>query len=252
MINRRRFCLMFAAGLSFRTISFAQDRGEPFLARIHRNAKGQTIPYRLFVPMHYDKQSKYPLVLWLHGSGGRGTDNRKQISQGNRIGTHVWIKPENQARYPCFVLAPQSDEWVRLDSWEATDELRLTVEIVDSIQREFAIDSRRLYVAGQSMGGYGTWALIAQYPRVFAAAVPIAGGGDTRKASLIAHMPIWAFHGEKDPTVKVEESRNMIEAIRKAGGNPGYTEYEGAGHEIWNRVFREQELLPWVFAQKLK
>ena len=107
-----------------------------------------------------------------------------------------------------------------------------------------------MYVAGQSMGGIGTWSIITANPNLFAAAVPLCGGGNVAEASKLTKMPIWAFHGDKDQSVPVDYSRKMIAAIRKAGGDPKYTEYKGAGHEIWERVFKEPELLPWVFSQR--
>ena len=244
-MRRDKFHLGVLAAIFLTSPCLAED---VFLARTYRHPSGETMPYRLFVPRNYDSRQRYPLVLWLHGSGGRGRDNRMQISEANRLGTHFWTRPENQSRYPCFVLAPQGDAWVQPDSWEPTRELQLVVEIIHSVQREFSIDPRRLYVAGQSMGGYGTWAIILEHPNMFAAAIPICGGGDVSRAAPIAHLPIWVFHGDRDPVVGVEESRNMVTAIRKAGGNPRYSEYKGAGHNVWERVFKERDLLSWVFS----
>jgi predicted peptidase len=204
------------------------------------------MPYRLFIPKGYDPSRKYPLVLWLHGAGSVGTDNQKQISQASRIGTHIWTTPENQAKNPAFVLAPQCPPG---QSWNVPAELDLVLQILTAVQKEFSIDAHRLYVAGQSMGGYGTWAIIASNPSLFAAALPLCGGGRVQDASLLLKMPIWAFHGADDPTVSVWESRKMIDAIKKAGGSPRYTEYPGVGHEVWQRTFKEPGLIDWVFAQ---
>ena len=128
--------------------------------------------------------------------------------------------------------------------------MRLVLELLQDLQRTFSVDAQRLYVAGQSMGGFGAWSVIAQHPRMFAAAIPICGGGNESEASKLTQMPIWAFHGEKDEAVSVERSRKMIAAIRQAGGLPKYTEYKGADHVIWGKVFSQPELLSWVFAQK--
>jgi predicted peptidase len=203
----------------------------------------KTMPYRLFVPPSYDKEHKYPLILWLHGAGSIGNDNLKQISGASLRGTHTWIAPQVQAKYPAFVLAPQS----RSGAWTA--DFPTVLELLKSVEEEFSVDTARIYVAGQSMGGFGTWHFITTRPDLFAAAMPLCGGGDVTRASLIAHMPIWAFHGEADPTVPVSESRNMIAAIRAAGGNPRYTEYKGVGHEVWFKTFQEKELVDWLFAQ---
>ena len=243
--------LAFALVLIFSHALAQSQRGE-FVARRFRDSGG-VLPYRIFIPPSYDKRQKYPLVLWLHGSGGRGSDNVRQISAGNLRGTHVWTTPANQSRYPCFVLAPQCPE---NEVWTSGDKpltpgprLRQAVRLLASIEQEFSIDTDRLYVAGQSMGGFGTWSLISAHPNMFAAAIPINGGGDTSKASLLRDLPLWVFHGEKDEAVDVEQSRRMVAAIRRAGGSPKYTEYRGAGHLIWARVFSEPDLVPWLFSQ---
>jgi predicted peptidase len=128
--------------------------------------------------------------------------------------------------------------------------MRLALEVLEHVKKTYSIDAERVYVAGQSVGGFAAWNLVAEYPQLFAAAIPVCGGGDETKASRLVATPIWAFHGERDEAVSVERTRNMIEAIRKAGGHPRYTEYKGMDHVIWERVFSEPELLPWVFAQK--
>ncbi len=225
--------------------AIAQANLDGFVARIHKSSTG-TMPYRLFIPKGYDPAKKYPIVLWLHGSGGVGSDNRKQITLASTQGTHTWTRPENQARYPAFVLAPQCPSG---KTWNSPGQLDAVLEILAAVQKEFTIDSLRLYVAGQSMGGYGTWELILRKPGLFAAAIPLCGGGRFMDASVLAKMPIWAFHGAIDPTVSVYESRKMIDAIRKAGGNPRYTEYPKVGHNVWIPAFKEPGLLDWVFAQ---
>ena len=100
------------------------------------------------------------------------------------------------------------------------------------------------------MGGFGTWTAITAHPQLFAAAIPLCGGGDVNQAAKLKQIPIWAFHGAKDQAVPVERSREMIAAIRKAGGNPKYTEYPDQDHAVWEKAFNEPDLLPWVFAQK--
>jgi predicted peptidase len=125
------------------------------------------------------------------------------------------------------------------------------VAILDVLSRQYRIDQKRIYVAGQSDGGYAVWDLISNRPDRFAAAIVLCGGGDPARAGRLVNLPIWVFHGSADPMVPVSEARNMIQAIQKAGGKPRYTEYKGAGHEIWSRVFAEPELVDWVFAQHL-
>lgn len=227
---------------------------ERFEARTYRHARGQTMPYRLFVPAGYDARKKYPFVLYLHGGGGRGSDNLKQITGGNGAIINLLTKAETQEKYASIVVAPQCPEG---DSWTTFDDdvkptmrLLLVLDLLAELQKEWSIDAGRIYVAGQSMGGYGSWAIVAERPSMFAAAVPVCGGGDPSKAAQFVQTPVWAFHGERDEAVEVEHSRKMIAAIRKAGGKPRYTEYKGEGHLIWNKVVGESELAAWFFAQK--
>jgi len=230
-----------------------QQREDLLEARSYRDPQGRTMPYRFFVPLNHSSQKKYPLVLFLHGGGGRGDDNLKQIQGGNGFIIDLLIKPESQAKYPCFVLAPQSPQqegWIEYDSITPTPQLQLTLEVIEHLTKRFNIDTKRIYVVGQSMGGFGTFAIVTMQPGLFAAAVSICGGGDQSKAGRIANVPIWVFHGEQDESVKVERSRSMIDAITRAGGKPKYTEYKGEGHLIWSKVVNEPELLPWMFSQK--
>jgi len=207
-----------------------------FIARVFKTKRGETMPYRIFIP-------------------GRGTDNLRQISGGNTSGSHIWISADVQKKYPAFVVAPQCPEnemWATLELAKPTRQLRIVQELLSSIQKEFNINSQQLYVSGQSLGGFGTWALISEHPETFAAAIPVCGGGDESMAPRLIHTAIWAFHGERDQAVSVERSRKMIAAIKKAGGTPMYTEYEGVGHNSWERAFVEPDLLSWVFAQRAR
>jgi predicted esterase len=135
---------------------------------------------------------------------------------------------------------------------EPSTPMRLTLEVLEKLQKEFSIDDKRLYLTGLSMGGYGTWDLLARHPKMFAAAVPVCGGGDESMAAVMKDVPIWCFHGGADPTVPTQRSRNMIKAIKEAGGNPKYTEYPGVGHNSWDKAYSEPELPGWLFAQVKK
>lgn len=227
---------------------------DELLAKIFQNKTGKKMPYRLFLPTGYDKNKKYPLILWLHGGGGRGNDNLKQITDGNTSGFQAWVNSKHQAKYPSIVVAPQCPTGEQWTSWDdkvkLTEQIKIVMELLEDLQKTYSVDRERLYVSGQSMGGFAAWALISEYPDMFAAAVPVCAGGNETKAAQMINTPIWAFHGELDTAVKVERSRRMIAALKKAGGTPLYTEYKGEGHVIWDRVFSEPELLPWVFAQK--
>jgi len=231
----------------------AQNNVDGFVARLYKDP-GQTMPYRLFIPKDYDQNQKYPLILWLHGAGSVGKDNLKQISGASRLGTHTWTAPENQAKHPAFVVAPQCPQnlgcWDNSQTRDPGPHLLAVLKILNALRTEFSIDSERIYVAGQSMGGYGTWDLITKRPDLFAAAIPLCGGGNTALAAAARDVPIWAFHGDADPTVPVEQSRRMIAAVNQAGGHPRYTEYKGVGHNVWERAFKEPGLVDWLFSQR--
>jgi len=226
-------------------------------ARTHKS--DWEMPYRLFRP---EALGKLPLVLYLHGSGGLGDDNLKQLSLGNIFGTRVWLLPENQKNFPCYVVVPQTDRgWIRYDEAELQknvvkplpgfgDGARLAAEIVDALRHEFPIDDRRIYVTGQSMGGAGTWNIIAGRPNFFAAAVICCGSVSTENGAESIETPLWNFHGDSDQTVPVNLSRERIAARRKAGGHPLATEYQGVDHNVWEWAYTEPELVKWVFSQR--
>ncbi|MGA8868751.1 MAG: prolyl oligopeptidase family serine peptidase [Candidatus Sulfotelmatobacter sp.] len=218
-----------------------------------------TMPYRLFRPATKDK---VPLVLYLHGSGGLGDDNLKQLGLGNIFGTRVWLLPENQKHYPCYVVVPQTDRgWCRYDPAKFAkgiaeivpglgDGSKMALAILDALCREFAIDEQRIYVTGQSMGGGGTWNMITSRPQFFAAAVPCCGSVTKDDGTGSIGTPLWNFHGDSDETVPVSMSRDRIAARRKAGGHPLYTEYAGVDHNVWQWAYTEPELPKWMFSQR--
>lgn len=218
---------------------------------------GHKLNYRLLKPEAVEPGKKYPLVIFLHGAGERGEDNTKQLVHG----ITDFAKPENRKAHPCFLIAPQCPEfrrWVEVD-WSSASHTQptnpsepagLVLDLLAQLTRELPIDTKRLYITGLSMGGYGTWDLIARRPDLFAAAAPICGGGDEATAARIAKIPIWVFHGAKDTAVKPERSRNMVAAIEKAGGKPRYTEYPNEGHLSWIPAYRDPQLHQWLFAQQ--
>lgn len=215
-----------------------------------------SMPYRLFRPR---SSGKLPLVVHLHGSGGLGDDNEKQLGLGNTFGTRVWLLPENQKEFPCYVLAPQTNSgWTNYDLSQQGpakalpglgDGSRLALEVIDRLSREFPIDPNRIYVTGQSMGGAGVWNMITHRPKVFAAAVVCCGSVSTEDGTGAINLPLWNFHGDSDQTVPVTVSRERIAARRKAGGHPFSTEYAGVDHNVWQWAYTEPALVKWLFAQ---
>ena len=245
--------LLFSVACSAQKLSTVAERGKILVPKVFKNQSSETLLYRVFIPRDYDAKRKYPLVLYLHGGGGRGSDNQKQLDGGNGYLIDLFTGSETQARFPSFVVAPQSpmqEGWIEYDSITPTRQLRLVYEMIGEMLRTYSIDSARIYVAGQSMGGFGTFAIISEYPNTFAAGVALCGGGDPAKVSRLVKTPIWAFHGAKDEAVPVERSRTITAAIKKAGGQARYTEYADVDHLIWPKVVKETELLPWLFAQR--
>jgi predicted peptidase len=165
-------------------------------------------------------------------------------------GTRIWTKPAVQRKYPAFILVPQSEGVWSVGGEVLSPRLALVLAILKSLKNEFNIDSKRIYLTGQSNGGLGTWEFISKKPDVFAAAICLCSPPFSLSyAARLARMPIWAFNGANEETTVLTMSREMIEAIREAGGAPRYTEYKGVGHEVWEHAFKEPGLVDWLFAQ---
>ncbi len=246
-------------------------RGEDELAllraqtekKVYKDAGGKTLPYRLLVPKGYDAkdEKRYPLILFLHGAGERGDDNDKQLLHPDVLNL---VTAKHAEKHPAFVVAPQcpaNAKWADVNWWQKpyhktpekpAEPMRLTLELLDALAKEYRIDMDRIYVTGLSMGGYGTFDALVRRPDYFAAAVPLCGGADDSRAKDFAHVPIWVFHGDKDGAVPVDRSRSAVEALKAAGGHPKYTEYKGEGHGIWKRAYAEPELADWLFQQVRK
>ncbi len=241
--------------------AFKKD-APPLAARFekhtHSNKLGETMPYRLFRPK-VEAGKRYPLVVFLHGSSGSGTDNELQLQRANWFGSLVWALPENQRRHPCFILAPQSNvNWppVRLTPGKLPEILpglgagcRQAVEIVEELLAKEPIDRTRIYVTGHSMGGAGTWAMLAQRPDLFAAGVPVAGRACLPGVRAAEKVPVWNFHGVKDEIEPIETSRTILATLQAAGGKPLYTEYPDVEHNSFMWAYTEPALVDWLFAQ---
>lgn len=233
-----------------------EDPEKLFEPREFVGSDGKTLNYRLLKPHPYNADRKYPLVIFLHGAGERGADNTAQLKHGMAD----FCKAKWREKYPCYVVAPQcpaDKKWVEVE-WSAashvmpektSDTMLLVLELADTMIRDSAVNDNRIYMTGLSMGGYGTWDVLARRPGFFAAAVPICGGGDPQTAAKFAHVPLWCFHGEKDNVVPVSRSRDMINALKAAGGSPKYTEYPGVTHNSWAPTYADPKLFEWMFTQ---
>lgn len=221
-------------------------RAERFEARTFVNGAGDTLPYRLLKPLHYDPQRRYPLVVCLHGGGQYGRDNVRQIEGSEAPFLAHYL---NREKYSAFLFVPQAPV---ATTWLDPTVERLLMQALPALEREFSIDTDRRYIVGASAGGYGAWHLAGTYPDAFAAIIPLCGDGNPQLGPKLAGVPVWAFHGEKDESVPVQGSRRMIEAIRKAGGKPRYTEFAGVGHDIGREFRNTPGVLDWLFAQRRK
>jgi predicted peptidase len=234
---------------------------------------GVTLGYRLFVPESPGPAGGYPLVLFLHGAGESGSDNEAQLTANQ--GATVWARPEEQARHPCVVLAPQNPKdpaataawdfgkngWTSLmghgfgQPFDPEPSLRAAYALLRKVMEQYPVDPRRVYATGLSMGGFGVYAMAAEHPGTFAAVVGICGGLDPSRAAALAGTPVWAFHAEEDPVVPVRFSRATVTALKQAGGNPRYTEYgprvffSPDAHVSWVPTYANREVRDWIFQQ---
>ncbi len=241
--------------------------------KYHDPATGVTMGYRLFVPEGYDSAKSYPLVLFLHGAGESGSDN--EIHLRTSEGATVWAKPREQAKHPCFVLAPQNPKdpaatapgdfgrmgWTSLlrkgfeDPFVPEPALRTAFAVLQHVMANFSVDGKRVYATGLSMGAFGVFAMNVDHPDTFAAIVGICGGLDPAKAAVLAKKPIWIFHAAMDPIVNVRFSRGTVKALRTAGGTPRYTEYgkevyiAPTAHQSWIPSYASSEMRDWLFEQ---
>lgn len=254
MLLRISFCLYCT--LFMTAFAISAENVDRYEARTFAG-DGLNLPYRLLRPQNYDAKKKYPLVIFLHGAGERGDDNQKQLVHG----LSDFASDEAAKKHPAFVMAPQcplGQKWVDVE-WSApahtlpekpSPALAATLNAVAALQSEFSIDPKRIYLTGLSMGGYGVWDALARRPELFAAAVPICGGGDPAMAKQIMSIPIWAFHGADDKSVPVHRSREMVEAMKATGGQPKYTEYPNVGHNSWTQTYASRAVHDWLFEQR--
>jgi predicted peptidase len=234
------------------------SRGAAGWQALYEPQPSEKMPYRLMKPLGFDSAKSYPVIISLHGAGGKGSDNKKQLKDWN--GQLAAEKVRNQ--YPCYVVAPQSD---RLWDEEHFNEIKRIISELPSV------DMKRIYILGHSMGGHGTYIFTQIEPTYFAAAAPSAGSGLKRTeafidASKLKDLPIWAFHGDKDGVCPIEKDRKVFEEMKKLGGNMKLTTFAGDNHGISGKMIpgadngsteyssdrcdKEPDFLKWLFSQK--
>jgi predicted peptidase len=192
--------------------------------------------YLLFLPSTYAVHpQRWPLMLFLHGAGERGDD--LQLVKRHGVAKIV----EEQPAFPLLVVSPQCPP---TEAWAPEPLLAL----LDDIEQHYDVDPERLYVTGLSMGGFGTWAVAIAAPDRCAAIAPICGGGDPSRVGVLRHLPVWAFHGARDPIVPLQRTVEMVEALRQCGGNVRFTVYPEAGHDAWTATYANPELYAWFLA----
>ncbi len=249
----KKYLLLLLLCLSF--LSRAQFQPAQFT-----DSRGTILNYQILLPENYDASKKYPLVLFLHGAGERGDDNTSQLKNGAK---ETFEKLQNT--HPAIVIAPQCPKesyWgsvkfsrdkypLELDfnyTYPEKEPLHAAVELVQSYIKEKKADSHRIFITGLSMGAMGTFEAVSRYPKLFAAAMPICGGGDLKAyGKKQAKIPFWIFHGDVDGVVPVKHSREMYTHLQNLRAQVKYTEYPGVNHNSWVNAFAESEYPGWLF-----
>jgi len=228
----------------------------------HYITNQDTLNYRLMLPKDFDSTKSYPMVLFLHGAGERGSDNKKQLVHGSSL----FGSEENREKFPAIVIFPQcpkDDYWANAEvdrstrpislkfplDIEPTKSMRLLLEMLSQFSTKKYIDKSRLYIGGLSMGGMGTFEMLHRKPSTFAAAFAICGAGNPKATEAYAQTtPIWVFHGAQDDVVNPRASVEMVDGILKNGGKPNFSLYAKDNHNSWDSAFAEPELLSWLFS----
>ncbi len=229
-------------------------------------SNGDSLLYRILYPKDYEKGNKYPLVLFLHGAGERGQDNEKQLAHG----ASLFLKEENRERFPSIVVFPQCPEeryWIDIsirselrgkgdpDFYQTkespSEELTMVNDLVKHIVKSEKVNKKRLYLMGLSMGGFGVFETLGRWPKKYAAAVAICGGGNLSLAKKYAkNTAVWIAHGAKDDIVPIELSEKIYRQLDDLGADVKFTVYPEANHNSWDPTFENPELLPWLFSHK--
>jgi predicted peptidase len=234
------------------SIAMSAEPTVGFLDKTHKNEDGTESKYVVFVPHGYDGTKDTPVILFLHGAGEtKGTPGGKMpVEQG--IAPHI---KRDEKKFPAIVVIPQAESGKTNvgGRWHSENpDGKRAMAMLATTMKDYKCDEKRVILTGLSMGGFGTWNLAAAYPEKWSCIAPICGGGDVKNAEKIKDIPCWCWHGGADNVVKPELSRTMIEALKKAGGDPKYTELEHVGHNSWDSAYATPEYLGWMLKQKKK
>ena len=256
LMNYRYLLSALLLTLCFSVSNKTFCQGSLFSRQTYKNAAGDSLQYRFLFPDN-DSTRRYPLVIFLHGSGERGNDNEAQL----KWGVMNFASDYNMKTHPAFVIAPQcplNSTWANITRGKNNEiilqntpskPMQVLMELIGDAIRRFRVDTNRIYITGLSMGGHGTFDALQRYPHFFTAAVPVCGSGDISKAVSIAHIPLWMFGGADDPSVNPNLLYNMVNALLKAGAHPGFTEYPGVGHFSWIAAYSDPMMMEWLFNQ---
>ncbi|MCB0423844.1 MAG: prolyl oligopeptidase family serine peptidase [Flavobacteriaceae bacterium] len=257
MLKKFVLLLVFASSLNFVS---AQENLYESAYFIKEN---DTLAYRIMYPQDFSEENQYPLVLFLHGAGERGSDNQKQLVHGSKLFTSTI----NRGAFPAIVIFPQCPQesyWSNADvdrssypiklvfpkDKEPTEPMEMVMSLMDEFVAKPFVNKQKVYVGGLSMGGMGTYEILSRKPDMFAAAFAICGGGNPELTENYAtKIPMWIFHGAKDDVVNPQLSIDMVSAILKFGGKPNFTLYADDNHNSWDSAFAEPELLLWLFSK---
>ena len=252
MLKHITFCGMLLAGC----IASATERWDA----LYEPLVFEGMPCRVMKPLWFDSKNSYPVIVSLHGAGGKGTNNNKQLKDWNR----QLAEPQRRKDFPCYVVAPQA---AGLWNAEHFGKLKALIKTLPSV------DMDRIYILGHSMGGHGTYIFIQLEPNYFAAAAPSAGSGlrrteDFIDAAKIKDVPIWAFHGDKDGVCPIEKDQKVFDEMKRLAGNMKFTIWQGDNHGVSGKMIvgaengithfssdrcdEEPDFMTWLFAQSRK
>jgi predicted peptidase len=240
---RLGLALVCLLGLALGPAAAGDPTKHGFLHRVHKGADGVESKYVVFVPHDYKGDKAYPLILFLHGAGQTGSDGEKQAK--GALGAAI---QKQEKTFPFLVVFPQSQK----RSWRAdSEDGKRALAILAEVQKAYKVDDKRIYLTGLSMGGSGTWSLAAAHPAMWAAIVPLCGGGSPETAAKIKDLPCWVFVGDQDKK-PYANNQVMVKALKAAGSTVRFEVYPGVGHNCWDRAYATPELYTWLLEQRRK